>query len=211
MNIDLLIIPFFICLILFTYVKYNYSDYLNLVLFSAINYQYSLLLLKENKNNKPKSFYFLQIIFFLSVGVFVVALLKKFYPDLFSNYLGLIIPVTIIILLLLISLNMLINFITGKIFLQDDIRLEYNNNINTFNQLLGIILFPINILVFYTNAMDIFIYIGISSFCLIYLFKIIRLFKINFSKQLNIFYMFLYLCTLEIIPLMYGIKLIAYI
>ncbi len=211
MNTELLIIPFFIILILFTYVKYNYYDYLKLVLFSAVNYQSSVLLWKENKNNKPKSFYFLHLIFLLSVGIFVIALLRKFFPNLGLNNFWLIIPITIIILVVLISVNMFINFISGKIFLQDEISAEYNNNINIFNQVLGIVLFPINILIFYTNTVDVFIYIGISSFLLIYILRIIRLFKINISKQLNILYMFLYLCTLEIIPIMYAVKLIAYV
>ncbi|NPA44325.1 MAG: DUF4271 domain-containing protein [Chlorobi bacterium] len=41
--------------------------------------------------------------------------------------------------------------------------------------------------------------------------KIIRLFKINISKHLNILYLFLYLCTLEIIPLIYIAKILLLI
>jgi len=211
MNTDFLIIPFIINLILFAYVKYNYSDYLKLVLYSTINYQSSILLWKENKNNKPRSFYILLVIFFISIGVFSLILFQKFYPEFFLKHFWLIIPTTLFFVALLISFNKIANYISGKIFLQDEISSEYNNNINSFNQSFGIFLFPLTILMTYTKSVDLFIYIGISFFAIIYLLKIIRLFKINISKQLNILYMFLYLCTLEIIPMLYIAKLFVLI
>jgi len=211
MNTDLIIIPLLINLILFAYIKYNYSDYLKLVLFSIINYQASVLLWKENKNNKPKSYYLLLVMFFISIGTFMLLLLKDNQSPFISEHFLLIIPILILAIGILISFNKVANYISGKIFLQDEISSEYNNNISIFNQSLGIIIFPITILITYTKTAEVFIYLGIVLFVLIYFLKIIRLFKINISKQLNILYLFLYLCTLEIIPILYIVKFLSFI
>ncbi len=207
MNSDWLIIPFIINLALLAFVRYNYSGYIKLVLFSSVNYQASNILYKEHKTSKARSYYALLIIFLISGGIFSFQLFQKFGPSIKAEYYWLIIPLFLILFTIFITLSKILNFISGKIFLQDEISIKYNHNITTFIQTLGIILLPITILVSYTNVSKLFIYIGIIMFVVIYLLKIFRLFKIIISKQLNILYMFLYLCTLEIIPILYIIKI----
>lgn len=211
MSTDFFFIPLIINLIILAYVKYNYSDYLKLVLLSTFNYQSSVLLWKENKNNKARSFYFLLIIFFISISLFVFAIFQSFFQEFTEKYILFIIPITLFTIGVLINLNKIANYFSGKIFIQEELSSEYNSNINIFNQSVGLILFPITILIYFTKATDFFVYTGIVMFFLIYFLKIIRLFKININKQLNILYMFLYLCTLEIIPLIYLYKVVKHI
>lgn len=207
MNTDWLIIPFIINLALLAFVRYNYSGYIKLILFSTINYQASNIIYKEYKASKPRSYYALFIIFFISSGIFILQLLQSFSSPIKSEYYLYLIPLFLFLFTILISLSKILNYISGKVFLQSEISSEYNNNINAFIQTLGIILVPITILISYTNVSKVFIYIGIIMVLIIYLLKIVRLFKINIRKQLNILYMFLYLCTLEIIPVLYIIKI----
>jgi len=208
MNTDWFIIPFIISTGLLAFVKFNYNDYIKLVLFSSINNQASNIIYKENKNNKPKSSYILIIVFLISGSMFILQLFQKFAPAFTTKYFWFIIPVFLILFANFIIFSKISNYISGKIFLQSEISSEYNHNITIFIQTLGITLLPITILISYTKAANLFIYIGIIIFAIIYLLKIIRLFKININKQLNILYMFLYLCTLEIIPILYFIKIV---
>jgi len=209
MNPDWFIIPYIISLALLAFVRYNYNSYIKLVLFSTINYQASNIIYQEN--NKSKSSYILLFIFLISSGIFSFQLFKRFAPNYPLNHYWIIIPVVIFALVLFIIINKFLNYISGKIFLQEEISSEYNHNITVFHQSIGIILLPITILISYTKTPNSFIYMGIVFYTTIYLLKIIRLFKININKQLNFLYMFLYLCTLEIIPLLYIIKLFTYL
>ena len=193
-------------MILLAYVRHNYKDYILQVLVSSVVYGTSNNLYREYKNIKPRSAILLTTLSLISVTVFFYLLTMHFSPD-FSKYNSfLIIGLIFASLVLLVLLNKLINIIFGIIFLQQDISAEYNHNIDFFNQSAGLVLYPVSILIVYSNISVTSIYIGLFSLALIYLLRIFRLLKINFNKQINIFYMFLYLCTVEIIPIIYTLK-----
>lgn len=207
---DWFFIPLLINLILLAFVSYNYKDYILQVLISSINYGASYKLYQENKNIKQKSAFLLSTLSLISVTIFSFQLIKYYLPD-FSNYNPLLILILIsVFLILLVLLNKLINIIIGIIFMQQDISAEYNHNIGFLNQSAGLILFPVCVLIIYSNIPVTSIYIGLFSLIVIYLLRIIRLIKINFNKQINIFYMFLYLCCVEIIPIIYLLKTLIF-
>lgn len=211
MNTDWFLIPFIVNLALIAYITVNYRDYIKQVLISTFEYNTSAGLYNESKNNKPKSAHLLFVIFLVSGMIFTLQLSQKFLPELSKTYFFWIPGITVILIFLLTFLNKFSNYITGKIFMTEEISKEYNHNITVFNQSFGIILFPVTVLISFTEAPNVFIYIGIVLLSLIYLLRIIRFIKINFNKQINILYMFLYLCTLEIIPILYITKLIVVI
>jgi len=206
MNTDWFLIPFIINLALIAYIKVNYKDYIKQNLLSTFNYKTSAAIFKELKNNKPRSAHLLFIVFLISSVIFIFQLFQKFLPDLLNTYFFLVPVITLIILIILTFINKFSNWVSAKVFLFDEVSKEYNHNISIFNQSFGIIIFPVTILVSFSKAPSLFIYIGIVLFLLMYLLRIIRLIKINFNKQINLLYMFLYLCTLEIIPMLYIIK-----
>ncbi len=211
MNTDWFLIPFIVNLALIAYIRVNYKDYIKQVLFSTFEYNTSVAIFKETKNNKPKSTHLLFIIFIISGVIFTFQLFQKFLPELTKAYFFWIPGIALFVILILTFLNKFSNFISGKIFRNEEISREYNHNITIFNQTFGIILFPITVLISFTDAPNVFIYTGIILLSLMYLLRIIRFFKINFNKQINILYMFLYLCALEIIPILYITKLFVLI
>ena len=203
---DWFVIPFLINLILLAFIHYNYKNYILQVLISAISYNTSYKLHRENKNNNPRSAFLLTIMFFISATVFSFLVIKHFFPVFSNNNALLIICLSFVCLISVIFLNKLVNLVSGIIFMQQDISSEYNQNIDFFNQTAGLILFPASILIVYSSISVTAIYVGIVSLSVIYILRIIRLIKINFNKQVNIFYMFLYLCSIEIIPIIYLMK-----
>lgn len=207
---DWFLIPILINLILFAFVRYNDKKYILQVLISVINYSTSAKLYRENKNILPRSAFLLTIIFLISSTVFLFQIFKHFLPE-FSDYNSLIVvSLTFIAIILLILLNKFINLITGIIFMQKDISAEYNHNTDFFYQTAGLALFPACILIIYSTIPVIGIYFGVFSLFIIYFLRVIRFFKINFNKQINIFYMFLYLCSVEIIPIIYLMKTLIF-
>ncbi len=206
MNTDWLIIPFIIILALITYVKYKYAGYIRRILLSTINNVIASNLYKENKKSIPNSANILYFIFIFSVIIFIYQVSQRFYPNIVEKFSWLIPIISFFFLLFIIISNQIINIISEKVFMINEIGEEYNHNINFFNQSAGIFLFPITVLISFSNFPEIFIFLGFAVILILYILKIFRLLKINFSKQLNILYMFLYLCTVEIIPILYFVK-----
>ena len=203
---DWFLIPFLFNLVLLAFVKHNYKEYIQAILLSTISYGTSSKIYRENKNVKARSAFLLNLIFLISIGIFILQIIIIYFPSLLKVNTLLIIGIAIITIIVIILLNKFINYISGFIFLNLDISSEYNHNIDFFNHALGLILFPVTVLISLSDIPKVAAILGIIAFCLIYLLRIIRLIKINFNKQLNYFYMFLYLCTVEILPILILIK-----
>ena len=94
------------------------------------------------------------------------------------------------------------------IFNVQNICSDYLFNITLFNNLLGIILIPVIALMYFTTLdySILLIYLVIPILVFIFIIRLIRLFIIGKSKSISYFYIFLYICTLEILPLVVMIK-----
>jgi hypothetical protein len=86
---------------------------------------------------------------------------------------------------------------------------EYLHNVYVYNKILGIFLLPITFAAFYTsdNMAEILLIAAILFYIFSLIFKIIRGFQIIIKNDVFIFYSILYLCTLEILPIIIGIKI----
>ncbi len=203
---DFIIIPYLINLVLLAMIQYHQKDLIPSVFRSAISYNVAVKLIRESKNIKTAGSFFLNFIFFVSASIFIAQLLVRYLPEAKDAKLMVLAFYAFIPLFLILILNKTANYLSGKVFRLDDMRKEYNRSINFYNQVLGLILFPVTVMISYSGFSQFAIYVGIIASILCYLLRIARLMKINFVKQIDIFYMFLYLCTLEIVPVLYIIK-----
>ena len=96
----------------------------------------------------------------------------------------------------------------GHTFFNAKVTKVYKNMYFSLLNMLTVVLFPI--LILYTfQPVSWQYYLSIISVSLVgifYIFLIIKLFQYFYSKQLDLFYIFLYLCTLEIIPVLILIR-----
>lgn len=74
------------------------------------------------------------------------------------------------------------------------------------------VLFPLNLFIGYANlpVAEVFIKIGTVLICLAYLWVIIRGVFFALQKKVRLFYIILYLCTLEILPLLMMYKAVLH-
>jgi hypothetical protein len=88
---------------------------------------------------------------------------------------------------------------------------EYSYNIFIYNKICGIAFFPLIFAIPFTSNYISIILIKISFIILIimYFFKILRGIQISIQIRLSFFYLFLYLCALEIIPLLFIYKIVT--
>jgi len=97
----------------------------------------------------------------------------------------------------------------GIVFNTNESARSYQLNTLIFNHILGIVLFPITIMAFYWGS-TFFLIAGSIIVSLLILYKLFRGILIGLAnKNYNLFYLFLYLCTLEILPLLLLIKVIS--
>lgn len=116
--------------------------------------------------------------------------------------------IIVMVLLLWIVKNVAV-VIVGNIFKNHIVLSEYLLTNFVFNLTLGMILLPIGILAVYMQSVET-IYIGLIVWVLVNIYRIAREFFIELSyTKFSWVYRILYLCTLEIIPLIVFTKLVV--
>jgi hypothetical protein len=107
-----------------------------------------------------------------------------------------------------ITLRHIICLITGAVSGEEDAFREYLLGIYLSYRFGAFILFIIIILMSYTIIFPLRDYIlsGIIFMCFMYLLSVIRLFVIFLNRNISIFYLILYLCALEILPVLVAVK-----
>lgn len=99
---------------------------------------------------------------------------------------------------------------TGFIFERENETFLHVFNIFLFNEVTGLLLFPLVILARFSpaQAAEILLYVAVGLMALMYLIKFLRLLLFaSDSHEISKIHLFLYLCTLEILPLVVVIKM----
>jgi len=93
--------------------------------------------------------------------------------------------------------------LVGFLFHQTKVFREYLYNTFIFNKLMGLVVLSLLLFAVYTRGVvqDVFFWLTLSVVGLIFLMRIMRGMIFSFKKDVLLFYMFLYLCALEIAPL----------
>ena len=93
--------------------------------------------------------------------------------------------------------------LAGFLFNRIKIFKEYLYNSFIFNKLMGMAILPLLLFVVYTTGIlqKAFFWLTLATVVLVIIMRLIRGVVFSFKKDVSIFYMFLYLCALEISPL----------
>ncbi len=141
-------------------------------------------------------------LYFLSLG-FIIFKVNYFYHliTLWGDFTTFCIAV--VALIIFTYLKILIYLMTGFLVDNYQITREFVFNWITINHIAGIIFLPIAIgLAFVdTRLLLFFIWGGIFLWTFFYFYRIVRGLKIIFIKKTSPFYILLYLCTLEFLPI----------
>ena|ERR1017187_69958 len=192
---------------LFSAFKTRFNAFLKTVFTIRIGNQVS----REEYSLSHPTAIFLSINFLITVPLFILQLISSkktalsFIDFSFPSYLLILGFVLTVYLVKILFLK-----IIGYIFNNNSATNEYIFLIFLINQIIGIGFIPIILFIAYgkeTFAND-FVYAGFVLFILSYLVRIGKgaLTALS-SRQISAFYLFLYLCTFEILPLLLGVKL----
>ncbi len=151
----------------------------------------------------------LNIVFILSFGFFLYQS-DQFYGLNAINLRGpLLLIFYCLVVLVIYSVKMLVNNFNGFVFDVEVLMREYTEYIYLNLKALGLIVLPLNILITYADKQ--YIYIFFILFYVLYgvfwLLRIITGMLYGISANISLSYLFLYLCTLEILPVLLLLKL----
>jgi len=198
-------------LILFGWLRFGYRKFVTAAIQSAFSFFAARRIKEEANILRNRVFLFINILFYLNVALFFSQWITfnqisiPFMEDLklFFAILG--------VLLMLYFLKGILFKALDFIFLSKGEFIHYFNTVFIYNRMVGLFLLPIiAILPFISkNAMSTMFYIGFFVIGLFYLLRIFRGIQIGIKNKLSIFYLILYLCALEILPIMVVYKLVA--
>ncbi len=206
---DWVTLGFVACLVIFAWLQTSYSKRLNQILRAAVQSHSVNQLERDGNLFSERITLGLGFIYYLVSSVFIFQLVREFLiiPPGFSN-----LAVTGIILISLFLYQLVksaIIYTSGIIFNTRESARAYQLNILIFNHITGIVLFPVTIIVVYWNSRD-FLITGIIIISLLLIYMFFRGVLTGLAnKNYNLFYLFLYLCTLEILPLLLIYKVIS--
>ena len=190
-------------LILLAWIKLFYNKYLSQIFFSIYNYQISFKLFQARNILLQRVSFWLYLIYILNGGLFIYQVFQYYniHPLELQGFFSFLIYSSFFLLLYLAKYTVC-NLVVFVFFVQRQFA-QYLHNAFLFNKNLGLLLFPVIIGIPYMP--EIFtkplIIIGIGLFILIFFLRIIRGIRIIIKKDVLIFYLILYLCTFEFLPL----------
>ena len=185
------------------WIRVYYGNLIIQTIQASVNFQVANRMFQDNSLLQNQLDRVLYLFYFLSVGFLMYDLEVRLGMapyglhgwGMFIFNLGLLMGV---FLGRLLMLNL-----AGVIFNRLRILKEYLYNIFIFNKLTGMAVLPLVFLLVYTRGIlqDLVFWLTLAVVSGIFLMRLIRGVVFSYKKDILIFYMFLYLCALEIAPL----------
>lgn len=208
---DWFILILMVQLVLLAWIIYNYWEKIGRLFSSVSNREIQRQEFEDQINWTNTYSIVFMLFYFINISWFLYLVLKYFNQ--FENYIGnkflifLMILVGFVLLYLLKLL--LLNVING--LTPDEYGIsEYGFSLSIYNQLTGLVIFPILIFLSYTPDLNklllLKIILGIAA--LLYFLQIIRGFINSYRSYGQPFYIILYLCTFEFLPILLVVKVV---
>jgi len=205
---DWLTILLFLAFVILASVSAGYSKYIGSLLQSLINYPTAFRMFREKNYSILHGAFRLEVLFYFvfSIFVFQVFVLAS-ESNSFYNIIGFGLTFAVVVVYFLVKKLAYQAF--GSIFIDTADTAEFLFNMDNFKRGAGIFLFPIVALIAYFPSEDpmIAVFLGVFTALVFYVMLLKRGISILLKKQFPIFYLFLYLCTLEFLPLLLIYKI----
>ncbi|TFH24229.1 MAG: DUF4271 domain-containing protein [Bacteroidia bacterium] len=187
----------------FAWIRVYYGNIIIQTVQASVNFQMANRMFNDNSLLQNQLDKVLYLFYFLSMGFllyYVELRLGRIPYDLH----GLLLFLFNLALLAGVFLGRLLMLnMAGVFFNRIKVLREYLYNVFIFNKLTGIAILPLIFLLVYTRGIlqDVIFWLTLLVVFGIFLMRLIRGVEFSYRKEVLIFYMFLYLCALEIVPL----------
>lgn len=204
---DWMVIVLLVLLSLMAYFNVVYPTKMKNV-FKAFRSDIAMRQFMREETNIPRPYLFLTFQHAVLMGLLWVLFYQAFiYSTALPWWVSLVSALSV---LLMYGLKW-ISFQLVKWFSEGDFTLtEYQYRTFATNRLLAILLYPLIILAALSSIQHAYIYIGGTAIVigLLISWRILKGAWVAFTNNVPLFYIFFYICTLEILPVLIGVKLI---
>ncbi len=204
---DWMVIVLLVLLSLMAYFNVVYPTKMKNV-FKAFRSDIAMRQFMREETNIPRPYLFLTFQHAVLMGLLWVLFYQAFiYSTALPWWVSLVSALSV---LLIYGLKW-ISFQLVKWFSEGDFTLtEYQYRTFSTNRLLAILLYPLIILAALSSIQHAYIYIGCTAIVigLLISWRILKGAWVAFTNNVPLFYIFFYICTLEILPVLIGVKLI---
>jgi hypothetical protein len=198
---------FLLTFFIFIFVKNNTKKYFSLLFQSITSFLASSRMYREQNISLIQGSAVMELFYLIVMALFGFQIIQS---------LGISLPVSdfvvflicFVVLFLFFQVKLVIYRILGFFGETRSETREFLFNVQNHNKVLGILLWPLVAFIAWLpfQSQQVFMITGLVLTLLFYLFYLIRGTRILIKKQYSIFYLFLYLCTLEFLPLLLLIK-----
>jgi len=194
--------------ILLVWIKLFYNKVLSPTVNSIFNYQISHNLFLDKSSFTQRASLIMDFVFYLNAGLFIYLSAKHFNLSLvhlegvlaFLLFSGLVFAIYL--------LRYITSKIVGYVSTTQKIFSEYFHNILIHTRVTGLVLLPFLIAIPYADyrITPVAIFAGAGIIIIGYIFRIIRGIKIFTLRKISLLYLFLYICSLEFMPVLVFFK-----
>jgi hypothetical protein len=198
-----------IMVLLVTWMTVRHRKRMEQVFRAAFSYRFVNQLMRDGDLSRELINTVLSIVFIFLTAIllFLTALHSGYIPTYESKYFLLFVKVLSATGLYFFG-RIYLHRVVGVVFKTQVPALEYNVNSFIINHIATIIVLPLIISVVFTSN-TVLLYTSVFIYSSLLLYSIIRGSFIGTSiKKFSVFYLFLYLCTLEILPLLVIVKIL---
>ena len=190
-------------------VRLNWGSYLKNMIQSIAFSNAMGKLEGSNVSNLYPSF-ILGFLFYFNTSIFIFQILTLSARGFLGFESFVIIPIIFMFLLVLFSLKVWVYKLVGHIFETVTPVREYLFGSSIMSKAYGILVIPLILFIPFVdeNAQQILIKVGLGLFILLYMMQLARGVRIILSNTFSVYYIILYLCALEILPLTMLFKVI---
>jgi len=187
-----------------------YGKFLNALWVSSYSYQAATKVYKEQSIVQKRFSLGLDFLYLINATLFLFVLNRYFGSGFFKTSDLLFVFQGFLVLSFLVFIRVFVMRLIAFIFNKSDLILGFLYHFFIFNKVLGLVLIPFLITIPYTKGLtqEIIVYTGISIVILVYLFRLIRAGIYVLKNVILLFYLILYLCILEILPVLVVYKLL---
>ena len=196
--------------VLFAWSRMIYGKYISMLMQSAFNFFTARRVYEESNVVRIRVYLLLNILFFINMGVFATQAANLFHIDIYDLSGFALFGTMVACFMAFYLIRTIILKLLDFIFDTDKFG-SYNFSIYIYNKVYGMFLLPLIAAIPFVpgSISEKLVWIGLALFALFYVLTLFRGLRICIKNKISIFYLFFYLCALEIIPLMTIYKFVS--
>ena len=203
-------ITFFImcALVLFAGIKFHFGSNLSQAFQSFFSYRQARRMFEERRESDRQAALYSNILFAFVAGIFISVSLPFFGAEPLWDSFGLSVFFFSLFVGLLYPIKAAVWKVLGVVFMVQPVSDMYVYNMFLYNRNIGLFIFPLVALIPYVTdkLLPCAVYGVLIIFGISYLFKFRRIFQIIRMQNVSVYHFVLYLCTLEILPILLFFK-----